>query len=89
MKDTFAALAFSMVYFLNDALYSLSSNIVTVTEPPSPHLLNHRPEAKSAPLISATIWKMMTGQSIYPLIVTLVLKFAGKSLRLFDSSCGV
>lgn len=54
--------------------------LALATDPPSPHLLNRRPEPKSAPLINLSMWKMMIGQSIYQLVVTLVLNFAGKSI---------
>lgn len=87
IMDTFAALALGMFYILDDdALYCLFSNIVKATDPPTPHLLNRRPEPKSAPLISATMWKMMIGQSIYQLVVTFVLNFAGKPI--FNHSIG-
>ncbi|KAI9373085.1 hypothetical protein BJX61DRAFT_408026 [Aspergillus egyptiacus] len=54
--------------------------LALATDPPSPHVLNRRPEPKSAPLINLTMWKMMIGQSIYQLVVTLILNFAGKTL---------
>lgn len=60
--------------------------LALATDPPSPHLLNRRPEPKSAPLISLSMWKMMIGQSIYQLVVTLVLNFAGKSIFGYTTS---
>ena len=62
--------------------YAISAylTIATATDPPSPHVLERRPEPKSAPLITVTMWKMIIGQSIYQLIVTLVLNFAGMSI---------
>ena len=60
--------------------------LALATDPPSPHVLNRRPEPKSAPLINATMWKMMIGQSIYQLVVTLVLNFAGMSIFKYPSS---
>ncbi|KAL4939963.1 hypothetical protein BDV06DRAFT_27589 [Aspergillus oleicola] len=54
--------------------------LALATDPPSPSILNRRPEPKSAPLISLTMWKMIIGQSIYQLVVTLILNFAGRSL---------
>ncbi|KAL4916213.1 hypothetical protein BDW62DRAFT_202890 [Aspergillus aurantiobrunneus] len=54
--------------------------LALATDPPSPSILNRRPEPKSAPLISLTMWKMIIGQSIFQLVVTLVLNFAGRSL---------
>ncbi|CEN62346.1 Putative P-type calcium ATPase [Aspergillus calidoustus] len=54
--------------------------LALATDPPSPYVLNRRPEPKSAPLITLTMWKMIIGQSIYQLVVTLILNFAGKSI---------
>ncbi|KAL4947791.1 hypothetical protein BDW69DRAFT_189856 [Aspergillus filifer] len=54
--------------------------LALATDPPSSSILNRRPEPKSAPLISLTMWKMIIGQSIYQLVVTLILNFAGRSL---------
>lgn len=60
--------------------------LALATDPPAPHVLNRRPEPKSAPLINATMWKMMIGQSIYQLVVTLVLNFAGMSIFGYTTS---
>ncbi|KAL5336921.1 hypothetical protein BJX70DRAFT_258312 [Aspergillus crustosus] len=54
--------------------------LALATDPPSPYVLNRRPEPKSAPLITLTMWKMIIGQSIYQLVITLILNFAGKSI---------
>lgn len=51
--------------------------LALATDPPTPEILNRKPTPKSAPLISVTMWKMIVGQSIYQLVVTLVLNFAG------------
>lgn len=55
-----------------------SPNIDIATDPPSPYVLERTPEPKSAPLITLTMWKMIVGQAIYQLAVTLVLNFAGQ-----------
>ncbi|KAL2861022.1 cation-translocating P-type ATPase [Aspergillus lucknowensis] len=52
--------------------------LALATDPPSPNVLERKPEPKSAPLITLTMWKMIIGQSIYQLAVTLVLNFAGQ-----------
>ncbi|RHZ44952.1 putative P-type calcium ATPase [Aspergillus thermomutatus] len=54
--------------------------LALATDPPTAHILDRRPEPRSAPLITLTMWKMIIGQSIYQLVVTLVLNFAGKSI---------
>ncbi|KAF7589607.1 ATPase, Ca transporting, plasma membrane [Aspergillus hancockii] len=51
--------------------------LALATDPPAAHVLDRRPEPKSAPLITLTMWKMIIGQSIYQMVVTLVLNFAG------------
>ena len=54
--------------------------LALATDPPTPNILNRKPEPKSAPLITFTMWKMIVGQSIYQLVVTVVLYFAGASI---------
>lgn len=53
--------------------------LALATDPPTPDILNRKPQPKSAPLITWNMWKMIIGQSIYQLVVTLVLYFAGSS----------
>lgn len=54
--------------------------LALATDPPSPYVLDRRPESKADPLITLTMWKMIIGQSIYQLVVTFVLNFAGMSI---------
>ena len=54
------------------------------TDPPSPYVLDRRPESKADALITVTMWKMIIGQSIYQLVVTFVLNFAGQSIFPWD-----
>lgn len=54
--------------------------LALATDPPTPSILNREPEPKSAPLITTTMWKMIIGQSIYQLVVTLILNFAGTQI---------
>ncbi|KAF2396601.1 calcium-translocating P-type ATPase [Trichodelitschia bisporula] len=51
--------------------------LALATDPPSGSLLDRKPEPKHSPLINLTMWKMIVGQSIFQLIVTFVLYFAG------------
>lgn len=53
--------------------------LALATDPPTPSILDRKPEPKSAPLITLNMWKMIIGQSIYQLVVTLILYFAGES----------
>lgn len=50
------------------------------TDPPAASVLERRPEPKSAPLITVTMWKMIIGQAIYQLVITFILNFAGESI---------
>ncbi|RMY41649.1 hypothetical protein D0866_00472 [Hortaea werneckii] len=60
--------------------------LALATDPPSRRILDRKPDPKSAPLISTTMWKMIIGQAIYQLVVTLVLYFAGP--RILDGILG-
>lgn len=51
--------------------------LALATDPPNGSLLEREPEARKAPLINLTMWKMIIGQSIYQLAVCLTLHFAG------------
>ncbi|KAJ2892517.1 putative plasma membrane calcium-transporting atpase 4 protein [Zalerion maritima] len=54
--------------------------LALATDPPSPHVLERPPQRKSAPLITLTMGKMIIGQAIFQLVITLVLNFAGPSM---------
>lgn len=58
--------------------------LALATDPPTPSMLKRKPEPKSAPLITLTMWKMIIGQSIYQLVVCLILNFRG--LQIFSYS---
>ncbi|KAJ5578083.1 ATPase P-type K/Mg/Cd/Cu/Zn/Na/Ca/Na/H-transporter [Penicillium hispanicum] len=58
--------------------------LALATDPPSPYVLDRRPESKATALITLTMWKMIIGQSIYQLVVTFVLNFAGHSIFPWD-----
>ncbi|KAK4235640.1 Ca2+-transporting ATPase [Achaetomium macrosporum] len=53
--------------------------LALATDPPNGSLLDRAPEPKKAPLINLTMWKMILGQSVYQLAVSLTLHFAGPS----------
>lgn len=59
--------------------------LALATDPPTPSILNRKPEPKSAPLITLTMWKMIIGQSIYQLVVTFILYFGGVSILSYDT----
>ena len=59
--------------------------LALATDVPTPNILDRKPEPKSAPLISLTMWKMIIGQSVFQLVVTLVLYFAGASFLSYQT----
>ena len=72
-KSVLTAVQLLWVNLIMDTMAALA----LATDPPSRKILNRKPDPKSAPLISVTMWKMIIGQAIYQLVVTLVLYFAG------------
>ena len=62
--------------------------LALATDPPTASLLDRKPEPKAAPLITLPMWKMIFGQSIYQLIVTLVLFFVGSGFPLYAGESG-
>ncbi|ODH48339.1 calcium-translocating P-type ATPase, PMCA-type [Paracoccidioides brasiliensis] len=62
--------------------------LALATDPPTHTILDRKPEPKSAPLISVTMWKMIIGQSIYQLVVIFVLNFAGPNILNYDFKHG-
>ncbi|OQE44983.1 hypothetical protein PENCOP_c002G02465 [Penicillium coprophilum] len=54
--------------------------LALATDPPPRRILDREPEPTSTPLITPTMWKMIIGQSVYQMVVTLVLYFAGSSI---------
>lgn len=54
--------------------------LALATDPPTRAILDRKPDPKSAPLISVNMWKMIIGQAIYQLVVTLVLYFGGAKI---------
>lgn len=59
--------------------------LALATDAPTPSILDRKPERKSAPLITLTMWKMIIGQSMFQLLVTLVLYFAGASFLSYQT----
>lgn len=54
--------------------------LALATDPPTPSVLDRKPDPKSSRLITLNMWKMIIGQAIYQLIVTLVLDFRGNEI---------
>lgn len=54
--------------------------LALATDPPTPELLDRKPEPKHSSIISFNMWKMIFGQAILQLVVTFVLNFAGRKI---------
>lgn len=58
--------------------------LALATDAPTKKILDRPPQPKSAPLITTNMWKMITGQAVYQLVVTFVLYFAGYEIFGYD-----
>ena len=59
--------------------------LALATDPPTESILNRKPDRKSAPLITVTMWKMIIGQALYQLAVTFILYYGGRRILSYDS----
>jgi P-type Ca2+ transporter type 2C len=60
--------------------------LALATDAPTEKILNRPPEKKAAPLITMNMWKMISGQAVYQLIVTFILYFAGRKIFSYGPS---
>lgn len=54
--------------------------LALATDPPSPSMLDRKPDRKDAPLITLIMWKMIIGQAIYQLVIILGLYFWNENI---------
>ncbi|KAI9756254.1 MAG: hypothetical protein M4579_003921 [Chaenotheca gracillima] len=59
--------------------------LALATDPPTLSVLDRKPDPKSAPLITVTMWKMIIGQAIYQLVVTFILNFGGSKILSYST----
>ncbi|KAL4816231.1 hypothetical protein BDW67DRAFT_55649 [Aspergillus spinulosporus] len=71
MRSVLTAVQLLWINLIMDSLAALA----LATDPPTEEILNRKPIKGGAPLISITMWKMIIGQSVFQLIVTLILHF--------------
>ncbi|KAI9376134.1 cation-transporting atpase [Aspergillus egyptiacus] len=71
MRSVLTAVQLLWINLIMDSLAALA----LATDPPTEEILNRKPVKGGARLISITMWKMIIGQSIFQLIVTLILHF--------------
>ncbi|KAL0095154.1 PMCA-type calcium-translocating P-type ATPase [Phycomyces blakesleeanus] len=70
-KSVLTAVQLLWVNLIMDTFAALA----LATDPPTPELLLRAPESRSSPLITLKMWKMIIGQAIFQIIVTLVLLY--------------
>ncbi|SPO05053.1 probable calcium P-type ATPase [Cephalotrichum gorgonifer] len=70
-KSVLTAVQLLWVNLIMDTLAALA----LATDPPHPSVLDRKPEHRNASIISVTMWKMILGQAVYQLVITLVLYF--------------
>ncbi|KAF6802691.1 plasma membrane calcium-transporting atpase 2 [Colletotrichum sojae] len=58
--------------------------LALATDPPTDKILDRPPQPKSAPLITINMWKMIIGQAIFQLVITIILYFAGPEILSYD-----
>ncbi|KAG8626702.1 hypothetical protein KVT40_005647 [Elsinoe batatas] len=59
--------------------------LALATDPPTRGVLTRKPVPKSAGLFTLNMWKMIIGQSIFQLVVTLILYFGGTRILSYES----
>lgn len=59
--------------------------LALATDPPTRSILDRKPDPKSAPLITVTMWKMIIGEAIYQLAITLLLYFGAEKILSYTS----
>lgn len=60
--------------------------LALATDPPTNKILERPPQPKSERLITHNMWKMIIGQAIYQLVVSLVLYFAGMTIFSYEGA---
>ncbi|KEF50827.1 calcium-translocating P-type ATPase, PMCA-type [Exophiala aquamarina CBS 119918] len=58
--------------------------LALATDAPTKKILDRPPQPKSEVLVTTTMWKMITGQATYQLVVTLTLYFAGMHIFSYE-----
>ncbi|KAF9890484.1 plasma membrane calcium [Aspergillus nanangensis] len=72
MRSVLTAVQLLWINLIMDSLAALA----LATDPPTEQILDRKPTKGGAPLFTTTMWKMIIGQSIFQLTVTLIMHFA-------------
>ncbi|KAI8989363.1 PMCA-type calcium-translocating P-type ATPase [Pilobolus umbonatus] len=71
-KSVLTAVQLLWVNLIMDTLAALA----LATDPPTQELLERGPESRSSPLITFKMWKMIIGQAVFQIVVTIVLLYS-------------
>ncbi|KAF3022343.1 plasma membrane calcium [Penicillium rubens] len=71
MRSVLTAVQLLWINLIMDSLAALA----LATDPPTEQILDRKPIKGGAPLFSTTMWKMIIGQAIFQLTVTLIMHF--------------
>jgi Ca2+-transporting ATPase len=80
-ESVLTAVQLLWVNLIMDTLAALA----LATDPPTDSILDRKPDPKSAPLITVTMWKMIIGEAIYQLVITLLLYYGAGSILSYTS----
>jgi len=83
-NDETSALTAVQLLWVNLIMDTMAA-LALATDPPTDSILDRKPDPKSAPLITMTMWKMIIGQSIYQLTITLILHFGAEKILSYDT----
>jgi P-type Ca2+ transporter type 2C len=81
-QSVLTAVQLMWVNLFQDTLAALA----LATDPPDHSVLHRKPDPKSYPLINIAMWKMIIGQSIYQVAVTLILYFGGAAILSYHTA---
>jgi len=78
-SDNASVLTAVQLLWVNLIMDTLAA-LALATDPPTQKILERPPQKKSERLITHNMWKMILGQAVYQLVVSLVLYFAGMTI---------
>ncbi|KAK3402263.1 putative calcium P-type ATPase NCA-2 [Sordaria brevicollis] len=75
-ESVLTAVQLLWVNLIMDTLAALA----LATDPPSDSVLDRKPERRGSGIISTTMWKMILGQAVYQLLITLLIYFGRQDI---------
>ncbi|ORY75416.1 hypothetical protein BCR37DRAFT_384043 [Protomyces lactucae-debilis] len=84
-SDSSSVLTAVQLLWVNLIMDTLAA-LALATDPPTDTILKRKPAKKSDNLITFDMWKMIIGQAIYQLTITLILYYAGTGIFGWDEN---